>query len=226
MKYRIAIDGACRRNGKPDCVSAGGLLLQRFSDEGVLESSFTIGVTEKKSTNQRGEMLALIKALSILVDVCGLDDEATIVTDSEYLFNAMTKGWVSSWEAKGYKTAEGNDVKNQDLWRKIYILSQEIVGPVQFYHIKGHLIPFGKVTGEKLLNYDPTAQVFCEAFGENYTAKLPTKADEFIKANELSTRNNGFPFDPETMKEFVTINAVADFVAGIYVARADRDAQS
>lgn len=226
MKYRISIDGACRRNGKPDCVSAGGLLLQRFSDEGTLESSYTTGVSEKQSTNQRGELLALIKALSILVDVCGADDEATIVTDSEYIFNAMTKDWVSSWEAKGYKTAEGNDVKNQDLWRHIYKLSQNIVGTVQFYHIKGHLVPFGKVTGEKLLKEDHTGRKFCEAFGVNYDAKISAKSDDLIKANSLSIRNNGFPFDTKIMKEFVTINAVADAVAGIYVTKADSDNQS
>lgn len=226
MKYRVSIDGACRRNGKPDCVSAGGLLLQRFSDDGVLESSYTTGVTERQSTNQRGEMLALIKALSILADACGAEDEATIVTDSEYIFNAMTKDWVSSWEVKGYKTAEGSDVKNQDLWKTIYRLKQSIVGTVQFYHIKGHLIPFGKVTGEILLGTDPTARAFCEAFSRNYDLKAPTKTDDFDKANALSVRNNGFPFTRETMKDFVTINAVADAVAGIYVAKADSDTQS
>jgi len=225
MKYRIAIDGACRRNGKPDCISAGGLLLQRFNDANELESSYATGVTEKESTNQRGELFALIKALSILVD-CEDADEATIITDSEYIFNAMTKGWVTSWESKGYITAEGAPVKNSDLWKHIYKLYSMISIDIQFYHIKGHTIPFGKVTAENLMNTDCTGRSFCEAFGENYDNKLASKADVLAKANELSVKNNGFELDALTLKEFITLNAAADTIASILVAKADSEAQS
>lgn len=225
MKYRIAIDGACRRNGKLDCISAGGLLLQRFSDDGNLESSYVTGVTERESTNQRGELFALIKALSILVDSADAD-EAVIITDSEYIFNAMTKGWVTSWESKGYITAEGSPVKNSDLWKHIYKLHSMVRADVQFYHIKGHTIPFGKVTAENLISTDCTGRSFCEEFGKNYDSKLESKADVLKKANELSVKNNGFELDASTLKEFITLNAAADTIATILVDKADSEAQS
>ena len=73
----IAIDGACRRNGKPDCVSAGGVLVVQDN-----ETYRTLCVSEKGSTNQRGEMLALLEALRYIYDTPGND--ALIITDSEY----------------------------------------------------------------------------------------------------------------------------------------------
>ena len=84
---RIAIDGACRRNGKPDCISAGGVYVQRL-DEGSIVCHSIAAISESESTNQRGELLALDRALTYIYN---FGEEAIVITDSEYIFNAMTK---------------------------------------------------------------------------------------------------------------------------------------
>ena len=59
----ISIDGACRRNGKPDCVSAGGVFIQQFDSKLNLQQTSILSNYETASTNQRGELLALLTAL-------------------------------------------------------------------------------------------------------------------------------------------------------------------
>jgi ribonuclease HI len=227
MQLRFAIDGACRRNGKPDCISAGGLFIQRFGENGELWSCSTTGVVDYESTNQRGELLALIKALSVIVDTCTEEcDSATIVTDSEYIFNAMTKNWIISWESKGWITAEGNDVKNKDLWMHVSKLVKQLRIDIAYYHIKGHTIPFGKVTANKLIAEDVTGRKFLKAFKADYDKKKDAKAEALRKANELSMRNNDFALTEEMLKDFVSINAVADAVANYIVDEAERNPRS
>lgn len=86
----IAIDGACRRNGKPDCIASGGVFIEQYTIEGNernLVGTKILSNYEIQSTNQRGELLALITALDY---VWSAKQSTQIVTDSEYIFNAMT----------------------------------------------------------------------------------------------------------------------------------------
>ena len=222
---RIAIDGACRRNGKPDCVSAGGVFIQHISDDdnSSVIATFARSNYEHESTNQRGELLALLTALDYIYSA---KQEAQVITDSEYLFNAMTKGWYNKWSLNGWVTATGEPVKNADVWREIAhakaycnIASIEI----NFYHIKGHVIPFGKVTAENLLKLDPTGQLLYSKASEKFDAIAPTKIDVFNAAQELSEKNNGFELQPDIFKSFVVSNVVVDAIATSVVEAADRN---
>lgn len=210
----IAIDGACRRNGKPDCVAAGGVLIQNVTDNAppVFES---LSDYETPSTSQRGELLALAAALTYVLEH---RKESLIVTDSEYMFNTMTKEWYVGWQRNGWLTAQGTAVKNQDLWLKIsslYNKCDESGIPVTFFHIKGHCIPFGKVTAEKLLVENPTGETLYKAVLEKYKQLLPTEKTAKILdlANELSKKNNGFCLQSNTLERFVVSNVVVDAIA-------------
>lgn len=222
--YVISIDGACRRNGKPDCVSAGGLFIQEFDgslDKPVLTS--TLSVFEMQSTNQRGEMNALRAALEFLWP---RGKQAHIITDSEYLFNAMTKDWIASWARKGWVTAAGEPVKNKDLWEAIFreynhCLSNGI--EVMFYHIKGHCIPFGKVTASSLLSKDRTGSQLLKEVQAKYVASQNKDSvkKNLEKARGLSIKNHGFEFDEYTLSRFICANVMADAVATMCVDAAD-----
>ncbi len=216
----IAIDGASRRNGKPDCVAAGGVFICSPDHSVENNRATTIRAAERASTNQRGEMLALIEALKYLTQC---PEDACIITDSEYLFNAMTKEWHSRWAANGWRTADGSPVKNRDLWEHVNSLVDTILGDVYFYHIKGHLIPFGKATASNLLAHDPTGyNLYLEAL-EKFDTLAPTKETVFAYAQECSVKNNGFALAPETFRNFVALNVVADAVATERVEEADRE---
>ena len=59
-----------------------------------------------------------------------------IVTDSTLLLDSMTK-WIHGWKKKGWKTASGSPVKNQDL---VEALDAEIArhASVRWHWVKGH----------------------------------------------------------------------------------------
>jgi len=218
---RIAIDGACRRNGKPDCVSSGGVFIQQYKD-GVLVATDTRSNYEHGSTNQRGELLALLTALDY---IHASGQESQIITDSEYLFNAMTKVWYDKWAANGWYTSTGETVKNADIWREVMVAKRrcDFRGiDTTFYHIKGHVIPFGKVTAESLLRVDPTGSLLQSKVREKYDQLKTSKSDIIKVAQELSLKNNGFELSSEILKDFVVANVVVDAIATSVVESADR----
>lgn len=216
----ISIDGACRRNGKPNCVSAGGVFITHHSDASMVATN-TLSNYELKSTNQRGELLALLTALDY---VWSSKQNANIVTDSEYLFNAMTKEWYRGWFAKNWVTASGDPVKNKDIWqniRQVYLKCVDADLEISFYHIKGHCIPFGKVTANGLLNVDPTGLMLLNEVIRKYDSLIVTKADKLREAKDLFLRNNGFEIEEDLLRKFVVMNVMADAIATKCVDAAD-----
>lgn len=218
----IAIDGACRRNGKPDCVSSGGVFIEQYDEDNTLVATKLLTNYEIQSTNQRGELLALLTALDY---IWAAHQPTQIVTDSEYIFNAMTKEWFVGWESRQWKTALNEPVKNSDLWREIkqaYRKCQDDGIEIVFYHIKGHCIPFGKVTANTLLSKDPSGKSLQSEMYKKYDAVAGVSRVEQLKAaNELSVRNNGFAFEDYKLRHFVVINSMADAVATKCVEAAD-----
>lgn len=223
MRLLIAIDGACRRNGKPDCTASGGVFIQGINDDGQAVGYATKEVHEYGSTNQRGELLALLKALQV---VYRRQCEAQIVTDSEYLFNAMTKQWYKSWQSGGWLTRDGNEVKNRDIWVQIAEYANTLERDdieVIFYHIKGHCIPFGAVTARNALVDDPTGEKLYKLVRDKFDTVAANKRDALDYASTLSMKNNGFQLDLSgpTLKNWVTVNVVADAIATKAVDEAD-----
>ena len=219
----ISIDGACRRNGKPDCVAAAGVFVQEYNEENKLGGTRTLTNYETGSTNQRGELLALITALD---HIAAVQQHSQIVTDSEYLFNTMTKEWLNTWYHTGWLTAADEPVKNQDLWEQIYdkyVACTDIGIDIMFYHIKGHCISFGKVTANNLLNKNENGlELMAEVLLKYDEVKDNPKAkQQLLEANELSEKNNGFKLDPEYLCLFVVANVIADAVATRCVDAAD-----
>lgn len=216
----IAIDGACRRNGKPDCVSAGGVFILHLDENLNVYNTALMSNYEIQSTNQRGELLALLTALDYVHEA---QQPAQIVTDSEYLFNTMTKHWYENWLRKGWITASGTPVKNKDIWMEI-MKSQwhcEAAGyETTYYHIKGHAVSFGKVTAQKLINKDLTGRALYDAI-EHRVSTTQLKEGMYEQIIDLSVKNNGFELDDTTLKRFIVTNTVADAVATKCVEAAD-----
>lgn len=218
----ISIDGACRRNGKPDCISAGAVFIQKFSDDGYLIDTQAFTELERASTNQRGELNALLSALRWCW-MMHTKETVQIVTDSEYLFNAMTKEWFVGWENRNWTTASQEPVKNADLWievKKLYSLLAN--ADINYYHIKGHCIPFGAVTAHKLLNEDPNGLLLLENVYDKFDTVKLQKQDLLVKAQKLSAKNNGFELPKNILRKFVVANVVADAIASDAVNEFDK----
>lgn len=87
---------------------------------------------EAQTTNNRMELRAALEGLQSLKEPCAVK----LHTDSAYLFNAFTQGWVDKWQKNGWKTAGKKPVENQDLWKKLII--QNTKHQVKWTKVKGH----------------------------------------------------------------------------------------
>jgi ribonuclease HI len=84
------------------------------------------------TTNNRMELMAAITALSALKSPC----RVTLHTDSQYLAEAMTKGWPEKWKAKGWRRPRRGKALNPDLWERLLSLCAK--HEVEFKWIRGH----------------------------------------------------------------------------------------
>ena len=92
---------------------------------------FEIGGKEEKTTNNRMEMMAIIKALENTPD--GL---ITIYSDSKYTITGITQ-WVFGWEKNDWKTKNKTDVLNKDLWQKLIEVTKD--KEIEYKHVAGHV---------------------------------------------------------------------------------------
>lgn len=82
----------------------------------------------RKTTNNRMELLAVIKGLEALtID----NQQVTVYSDSKYVVDSVEKGWLWGWVKKGFKGK-----KNEDLWRRYIQVANK--HQVKFRWIKGH----------------------------------------------------------------------------------------
>jgi ribonuclease HI len=116
-------DGACRGNPGP---GGWGVLLEANGKERELSGA------DPDTTNNRMEMQAVIEGLKALNRPC----KVTICSDSALIINAFTKGWIKSWQAKGWKKADKKPVENQHLWEAM--LDAMKPHEVVWKKVKGH----------------------------------------------------------------------------------------
>ncbi|KAI1263611.1 ribonuclease H-like domain-containing protein [Xylariaceae sp. FL1019] len=154
----VAVDGACPSNGSGRAVmSSCGV---SFNYDSAHNLAFRLPDTDGYAhTNQRAELSAALAGIEASVPFIvngGQGDcsecfepcrvrHLVIKSDSAYLVNGITQ-YIAKWQENGWKTATGTDVKNQELWRKLYIL----VSTLNIY--KGVAIDFWHVP--RALNKD------------------------------------------------------------------------
>lgn len=122
-KIEIYADGSCLNNP-----GVGGWAAVLIYNERIKE----ISGAHEYTTNNRMELTAVIEALKCLKYPC----EVTITTDSRYVVDSINKNWLSSWQKRGWKKADGKPVLNDDLWKEL--LTQLNCHKITFQWIKGH----------------------------------------------------------------------------------------
>ena len=119
----VYTDGAC--SGNPGKGGYCAILIY----EGVEK---VVSGFENDTTNNRMELLAVIKGLEALKFPCIVN----LYSDSNYVVEAFNKGWISQWQLNGWKTAGKKEVKNVDLWQELLALVN--THQVSFIKVKGH----------------------------------------------------------------------------------------
>jgi len=119
LSLTIYTDGASRGNPGP---GGYGAILKWGNTEKELSAGYRL------TTNNRMELMAVIEALKVLTRE-GLDID--IFSDSEYVVNSISKGWVLGWEKKGFAGK-----KNPDLWQQFLRLYRK--HNIKMHWVKGH----------------------------------------------------------------------------------------
>ena len=134
LAISAATDGACSGNPGP----GGWGALIRFQDGSEIE----FGGFSPETTNNRMELQAALFVLKKLKKIT-FDPSITIKTDSKYLIDGLEK-WMPNWKKKGWKTASGKAVLNQDLWKA---LDQPDLPKIKLEYVKGHS---GEIDNERV----------------------------------------------------------------------------
>ncbi len=116
-------DGACSGNpGK----GGYGVVLKYKEHTKELSGGFLL------TTNNRMEILAVIKGLEALNETCNVN----VYSDSKYVIDAINEGWVYKWELNGWMRNKKDPAINVDLWEQLLVLLDE--HNVEFHWVKGH----------------------------------------------------------------------------------------
>jgi ribonuclease HI len=124
----VFTDGAAKGNPGP----GGWGVIIVIPDERVTE----LGGGAPHTTNNKMELSGAIAALEHLADRPG---PVVIYTDSTYVIQGITQ-WVWGWRKRGWKTAQGTDVLNRDLWERLSgLLAARGRGEVDWRWVRGHV---------------------------------------------------------------------------------------
>ena len=122
-KIEIFTDGACKGNPGP---GGWGAILRYNGTEKELSGY------EPNTTNNRMEITAVVKALEALKEPC----EIELYSDSQYVCNAIEKGWAKKWQKNNWMRNKKEAALNPDLWEKLLGLLEH--HKVKIIWVKGH----------------------------------------------------------------------------------------
>ena len=128
---KIYTDGSCLKN------PGGGGWAAIISKNGKNKE---ISGSENDTTNNRMELLAPINALKEMKS----NEQIEIYTDSQYVKLGITE-WINKWVLNNWKTSKKEDVKNKDLWIKLYNLNTSL--DIKWNWVKAHA---GNIMNEKV----------------------------------------------------------------------------
>ena len=119
----IYTDGACSGNPGP---GGWGAILRYGGREKEISGG------EARTTNNRMELTAVIRALEALKESCRVE----LWSDSKYVVDALSLGWAEKWRANGWKKPDKKSALNPDLWQRLLELCE--VHELRCHWVKGH----------------------------------------------------------------------------------------
>jgi len=132
----VYTDGACK--GNPG-VGGWGALLRSGSHSREIYGG------EAATTNNRMELMAVIRALEALKKPC----RVRVHTDSQYVQLGISR-WIDGWKKNGWRTAEKKPVKNAELWQELDRLAA--CHDIEWLWVKGHAGHHGNERADELAN--------------------------------------------------------------------------
>ena len=119
----IYTDGAC--SGNPGPGGWGAIL--RYNE---VEKELSGG--EEHTTNNRMELLGVIRALEVLREPCVVE----LWSDSKYVIDGLSKGWAEGWKKRGWVKSDKKPALNPDLWDRLLDLTAK--HEMRYHWVRGH----------------------------------------------------------------------------------------
>jgi ribonuclease HI len=95
-----------------------------------------LGGGSPHTTNNKMELSGAIAGLR---HVAGQRGPIAVYTDSTYVIQGITQ-WVWGWRKRGWKTAQGGDVLNRDLWEALFdVVTARPRGDIEWHWVRGHI---------------------------------------------------------------------------------------
>ena len=124
----VFCDGASKGNPGP----GGWGVVVATTDGHVTE----LGGSAAHTTNNKMELTAAIEALT---HARGIDGPVAIYTDSTYVIKGISE-WIWAWRRRDWKTVEGAEVQNRDLWQRLdAVVSARPKGAIEWRYVRGHV---------------------------------------------------------------------------------------
>lgn len=130
-KVRLYTDGSCSDNQRGKDNKGGWAFVLLYEKDGVAHTKELNGC-ELQTTNNRMEMLAVIKGLECLKEPC----EVELLSDSALLINCFLDKWYVRWLDNGWINSRGKPVENKELWEQLLQLAN--IHTINFVKVKGH----------------------------------------------------------------------------------------
>ena len=140
-------DGGCFNNGKKGARAGYGVF---FGDNDVRN------IAEKvlsKQTNNVGELMAILRALEILIKDKKNKYKIELYTDSKYClqifekhynkFNKLCQPWINKWRMTNFK-----NIKNVDIIKKIDLLLKKF-NNLKFIHVRSHQVKPNNINSQE-----------------------------------------------------------------------------
>jgi ribonuclease HI len=181
----VFCDGASKGNPGP-----GGWGAIVVTPDGTVTE---LGGRAVHTTNNQMELGAAIAALTHLGGVAG---RVAIYTDSTYVIRGIRE-WIWAWRKRGWKTAEGGEVQNRELWEQLHALvSARGRDPIDWHYVRGHVGTPGNERVDEIadgLARQARVTLYRGALATYPLAILDVPADTSLPARTDSASRKGKP---------------------------------
>jgi ribonuclease HI len=191
-RWIIFTDGACSGNPGP----GGWAAIVSCPKQKVIE----LGGRESSTTNNRMELMAVIRALQSIDD---LNSQIEVYTDSTYLIRGMTQ-WIWGWKKRNWVTSEGKEVANVDLWKS---LSTVTYGrKIEWKYVRGHIgIPGNERSDEIAVQF---SKGFSPSLFEGKLEDYPIELHQIPANTDLPEQTKTGPQSKTNNKPFCYLSLI------------------